>query len=230
MKKTGYLSRYYGKNGSYLKEHEDFLASAKVEKDIAFIIKSLKLKKSETVLDIACGQGRHTSALAEKGYHADGVDFSSFLLDVARLGSERLGKHRPDFFQSNVEKLVLPKKYDKAFWFFSDLAQIDLSKALVSIGRVMKRGGTILLDTDSVFRIIAFLIRHPESEYSFDPRAMALVDKGRGLAVPYPTLGMWEEWLMKAGFSLVGAYGDYDFGRYTFRSQRLMILAKKIRP
>ena len=40
-----------------------------------------------TVLDLACGPGRHSIALAKQGLQVTGVDLSSFLLERAREGA-----------------------------------------------------------------------------------------------------------------------------------------------
>ncbi len=37
-----------------------------------------------TVLDLACGYGRHALALAEAGYHVVGLDYSTYLIDRAK--------------------------------------------------------------------------------------------------------------------------------------------------
>ncbi|PYO76348.1 MAG: class I SAM-dependent methyltransferase, partial [Gemmatimonadetes bacterium] len=44
----------------------------------------LGLPVGSRVLDVPCGQGRHTHLLAEAGYDVDGLDYSKDLLAVAR--------------------------------------------------------------------------------------------------------------------------------------------------
>ncbi len=218
---------YYGENGTYLEDHARFLTKERLKNDIHFISKILSLKKTDKILDIACGQGRHTLTLAEKGYSVDGLDFSEYLLDIAKKVASKTTNHKPFFYKENLENMELKQKYDKAYWFFTDLAQIDLRKALHSISNSMKRGGLVLIDTDNIFRILTYLLQNPGSAYTFDAKRLMLVDKKRGLEVPYPVLFMWEEWIKAAGFSLVSTYGDYKLEEYSIKSPRLIMLIKK---
>ena len=44
----------------------------------------LGLPAGSRILDVPCGQGRHSHLLAEAGYNVDGLDFSEHLLRIAR--------------------------------------------------------------------------------------------------------------------------------------------------
>ena len=48
----------------------------KARKEARFFIKTLGLKKDQLILDIPCGVGRHTLALAKKGFSVVGVDIN----------------------------------------------------------------------------------------------------------------------------------------------------------
>ncbi|MFA5188698.1 MAG: class I SAM-dependent methyltransferase [Patescibacteria group bacterium] len=228
IRATNLLSKYYGETGGYLREHDTFLRSADIKKDLLFLIRALDIKKSDVILDIACGQGRHSNALAEKGYQVDGVDFSQYLLDKARAGEKELSRGRPNYYKANVEQLNLKKKYSKAYWFFSDLADIDLPKAIVSISHNMKVGGMVLLDTDNIFRILAYLSKNHDSGFDFDASRLELIVKKNNLRIKYPVLPLWEQWLRASGFFIKDFWGDYKFSKYSVKSPRLIILAKKI--
>jgi len=227
VKSAKFLSKYYGENGDYLKEHTRFLDSANIQKDLIFLIKALKLKKNDVILDIACGQGRHTNTLSEKGYLVDGVDFSRYLLGKAKEDAQKITKRKPDYYKANIEKLKLKKKYDKAYWFFSDLANINIEKMTASLSHNIKVDGEILIDTDNIFRIISYLIKNPNSLYIFDAKNLELIDKKTKLKVLYPTYHLWNQWLKKAGFSIKSVVGNYDFSPYSLNSPRLILIAKK---
>src|SRR5579863_202081 len=51
--------------------------------EIDFLQKTLCTRESATLLDIACGDGRHSIGLARRGYHVVGVDQSKEALDQA---------------------------------------------------------------------------------------------------------------------------------------------------
>ena len=44
------------------------------------------LPETASVLDNACGRGRHAKYLAEKGYHVTGLDLSSASIKFAKIG------------------------------------------------------------------------------------------------------------------------------------------------
>ena len=48
------------------------------------LIDDLHLKKGAKILDIPCGQGRHSVELAKKGFQVIGVDYSSIALNAAK--------------------------------------------------------------------------------------------------------------------------------------------------
>jgi len=221
------LAKYYGKSGSYLKDHDAFLRSANIKKDLYFLIKSLGLKKNDIILDIACGQGRHANALAEKGYKVDGVDFSRHLINKAKAGVKNNFKYQPVYFVADVQKMKLAKKYDKAYWFFSDLGNINLLKTIQHLAHHIRSGGKVLFDTDSVFRIIHYLQKSANSRYHFDAKNLEIVDRKHHLRVKYPVFSIWNQWFKDAGFSIERIMGDYDFSEYSIISPRLILVVKK---
>ena len=46
------------------------------ENEVNFIIKTLRLTGTEKILDLACGFGRHSLALAHRGFSVVGVDIT----------------------------------------------------------------------------------------------------------------------------------------------------------
>lgn len=223
-----YLSNYYGDSGKYLSEHTPFFESADINNDIDFLTKALKLKKKDFILDIACGQGRHVNALSGKRYIVDGVDFSKFLLERGRDEAKKIKGRVPDYFYGNVVDFKLKKKYTKAYWFFSDLANIDMAKAIISISRNLEIGARVLFDVDNIFRILKYLIKSESKDFIFDAKKLELIDGENGLHIKYSFVTEWEKWLNDAGLSVEKIYGDYDLSDYSIHSSRLIIVAKKI--
>jgi len=67
---------------AYLSLYDDYLAErTPIEVDRLEVL--LALRPPARILDLACGQGRHTIELARRGYQVTGVDLSTYLLDVA---------------------------------------------------------------------------------------------------------------------------------------------------
>src|SRR5712664_2915980 len=51
----------------------------------------LRIHPPRGVLDLPCGQGRHSIELARRGYEVTGVDLSSFMLEVAKKRAAAAG-------------------------------------------------------------------------------------------------------------------------------------------
>src|SRR5947207_158003 len=85
-------------DAQYLLEYEPLFSPAGDRRDVARLLELLQLPVGARVLDVPCGQGRHSHLLAEAGFDVTGVDYSRFLLDVARQRgtSSRLRYHRAD--------------------------------------------------------------------------------------------------------------------------------------
>lgn len=225
--KVSEIKKYYENPDQYLAEHKDFFSTHSPPKeDIDFLIKVLKIKKSDHILDIACGQGRHTNELAKRGYKVSGVDFSSFLIDKAKQAAQKADAW-PKYYNQNIEALKLPCKFDVAYWFFSDFANINLLATVKSISCYIRAGGRVLLDSDNLFRIVNYLQKNPNSSYKFDAKLLRLVDDSRRLSIPYPTFLMWQNWLNKNKLSIANVWGNYDLTPYDLTSPRLIILANK---
>lgn len=120
-------------------------------------LRLLGLKKGETLLDIACGQGFFSRAFAEAGAHVDGVDISPELIAIAKSKTSD-----PEAFRAaNAENLsFIPQgTYDVATMMLAIQNIKDLDRALSEASRVLKLGGRFLI----VMNHPAFRIPHASS-------------------------------------------------------------------
>jgi SAM-dependent methyltransferase len=120
------------------------LADGEVEKILA-----LTNFTGRTILDLACGPGRHATVLAKKGYRVTGVDCSPFLLQKAK---ERAASANVDveLVQEDMRRFARPEAYDlvlsmfTSFGYFDD-RQDDL-KVLKNIYGSLVPGGVLVMD------------------------------------------------------------------------------------
>jgi SAM-dependent methyltransferase len=139
---------------------------------------------SGRVLDLCCGFGRHSLALAAAGADVFGLDLSGELLQEARTlpGGERLAGRlvRADarlvpFASGAFDALV---NLFSSFGYFGDEGD---RRVVREIARVLRPGGRALLDLMNPARIRAGLV--PESTTERDGvilrESRALVDDGR---------------------------------------------------
>ncbi len=80
-------------NSLYLKTDGDVVENrVNTEHDINMVIKATGIERDDYILDLCCGQGRHSLELALRGYHhVMGVDRSRYLVRLARKRAKSLG-------------------------------------------------------------------------------------------------------------------------------------------
>ena len=139
-------------NSLYLKTDADVVDDHEITRiETDMIIEILDLKPEDKILDLCCGQGRHTLELARRGFkNLDGLDRSHYLIQKARdaAKSEAL---IPKFKEGDARKLPYPADaFDavlvlgNSFGYFETLH--DDLQVLKEIRRVLKPWGRILID------------------------------------------------------------------------------------
>lgn len=222
------LKQYYGPKGSYLKEHKEYFSSKQLKKDVDFLVKALKLKKKDKILDIACGNGRHSIELKKRGFNVDGLDFSSYLIGIAQKQADREGL-KMNFYTYDIHKINLEKKYNKVYLFFSEFGIFDANKALKSISKITEKNGLLFLDCDNIFRVINYLKENPRAPYKFDFIKMELIagKEHNGKGVKYYTFPELKKMLKDNNFFISSVYGNYNMDKLNINSQRIIVVGKK---
>lgn len=145
MQSTTIAKKFYKDLG--IKRFKEIAKEYRVNDDIAFV-KRLS-KKSDLILDLACGYGRVTIPLAKAGYNVWGIDISKNLILEARRGAKHAGAE-VKFDMGNMVKLPYQKAFfDKVFCMwnsFNDLLTTkEQIKTLNEVHRVLKPGGRAFL-------------------------------------------------------------------------------------
>ena len=138
-------SRYF--DAFYLREYEPLFTLERDRQEVARLLDILGLPDGARLLDVPCGQGRHSHLLAEAGFDVDGLDLSTELLGHARargMGA-RLRYHRGDM-------RALPSEWTgqfdavlnlfTSFGFFTDPS--DDRAVVAQFARVLRPGGTLV--------------------------------------------------------------------------------------
>ena len=219
--------RYYSSRGNYLKEHSHYFSKKRTNEDLEFIINVLKLKKKDKILDLACGHGRHTIGLARRGFNVDGLDFSGYLLRLAKKEARR-NNLKVDFYQQDIHGIRLKPKYEKIFLFFADFGLFDAEKVFRNVTKILRKNGLFLLDCDNVFRLVKHLTVHHHSPYVFDFMKMELREKNqKGQGIKYYTFPELVRLLSQFGFRVVSVFGSYKKEPLSIDSKRMIIIARK---
>ena len=221
------LKKYYNSK-KYLKEHHKYFSEKQLQKDVDFLVNALNLKKGDKILDLCCGHGRHTIELKKRGFSIDGLDFSKYLLRIAKTNAKRENL-KINFYQQDIHSINIENKYDKIFLFFSEFGLFDPDIVLSNVVKLLKNQGIFLLDFDNVFRLVQKLAKSQKSDYEFDVMNMELKEKGnkKRWGVRYYTFSELKLLLNKAGLKIDKAFGDYNGSSLTIASRRMIVRTKK---
>lgn len=222
------LKKYYSARGDYLKEHKNYFSKKQLQKDVDFIIDAMELKKEDKILDIACGHGRHAIELAKRDFNADGLDFSDYLLKLAKKYAKRESL-QINFYKQDIRNINIKNKYDKIFLFFSEFGLFDAEKVLKNISKILKTNGLFLLDCDNIFRLIQYLIKRPKIPYRFDFINMELKEKQKNSrGVKYYIVPELKKMFADHNLKVISMYGNYDKQSLDINSKRIILIGRKI--
>ncbi|MFB6204337.1 MAG: class I SAM-dependent methyltransferase [Candidatus Nanohaloarchaea archaeon] len=130
------MSVLYGE----LADYYELIIQKDTGKEVEFLDEHLR---EGSVLDMACGNGRHSCALKEKGYEPVGVDISDEMVEKARQRCDA------EFSVGNVLDLDLDRKFDNAImmWSTVNLFQREgVEKIIETAYSHLGSGGRFLLD------------------------------------------------------------------------------------
>ena len=129
--------------------YSDAVAAEQTMLECDFIERCIPVATHPRLLDLACETGRHSLALAARGYTVTGVDMDPRALHVARDRAAELGVE-VDFIEADLHDLENPdRSFDgiilfwQSFGFFSNEAQSGL---FTGIHRILRPGGILMLD------------------------------------------------------------------------------------
>jgi SAM-dependent methyltransferase len=137
---------------SFIADYYDTSPILARRKDIAFYCDAAK-KFGDPVLELGCGTGRITSAIAEAGYRIVGLDISERMLQRASEKREQLGREaheRIHLVQGDMTQFELGKKFPAIivpFRPFQHLYEMDQQlRCLACARKHLAAGGRLILD------------------------------------------------------------------------------------
>jgi D-alanine-D-alanine ligase len=175
-------------NSVYLRTDGDVVENQEnTARDIDLVLAAVQPAEDDRILDLCCGQGRHSLELARRGYtDIIGIDRSRYLVRLARKRAK--GEGLPvRYSEGDARKIRLPESSRDAvivmgnsFGYFE--REDDDEAVLRSILRVLRGGGTLLLDVvDGEWMAKNFEARSWEwiDQAHFVARERALAEDGR---------------------------------------------------
>lgn len=206
--------------------------------------------RGKDVLDLACGPGRFSIALAKRGYRVTGVDRTRFLLNKARARARAAGAS-VEWVERDMRDFARPDAFDLAlcmftsFGFFEDKRE-DL-RVLGNLFASLKPGGACVIDVMGKERLARI----------FDPSVVQTLPDGTKLLLLHSIRDDWtrvrNEWVLirrgrtktfkfdltiysgqelrdrmeQVGFVDVKLYGGAGGEAYGLSSQRLLAVGRR---
>lgn len=222
------------------------------EKSPVQLSRALDLMKIETeasILDLACGPGRHSLELARRGFQVTGVDRTASYLEEAR-GRANLEDLAIEFVQEDMRRFVRPDAYDGALSLFTSFGFFELpsdnQQVLLNVYWSLKKGGVFIIDL--IGREVLARIFQPRDWREIEG-TLLLVDRlvernwtimrNRQILIKDNkrtefTITHWlysgaelVELLKESGFKSVELYGDLNGAPYDHVAERLIAVARK---
>jgi SAM-dependent methyltransferase len=238
--------KYFSEDYLKLYKHDESETSRETEA----IIRMLQVKHGAHILDLACGFGRHSVLLAQKGYKVTGYDLSEGFLNKARELAENL-KIKIDLKQGDMREIPYENKFDAiinmftAFGFFDSETE-DL-KVLKGVCKALKPGGQFLMDVinrENALNVAAprrwirenhaYLLE--ERFFDFFKSRLEMTNllilqsgetKEANYSVRLYTLTEMLGLFNSAGLVLTDVYGDFNGALYNAASSRMILVAQK---
>jgi D-alanine-D-alanine ligase len=136
----------------YLQTDGDVVENdANTVNEVDLLIAATGIQPMDRILDLCCGQGRHSLELASRGFRkVTGVDRSGYLIRVARRRAKKM-QLPVSFHERDARRIRFPERsFDAAivmgnsFGYF-ERAEDDL-KVLENIAKILRPGGSVILD------------------------------------------------------------------------------------
>jgi SAM-dependent methyltransferase len=136
-------------SGMMVESWLQMIGEEQTKAEVDFIKKELGVSPPAKILDVPCGGGRHSVALAAAGYQMTGVDISSDFLKAARSTAVQR-KLSINWEQRDMRDLPWRQQFDGAFCFGNSFGYYDdagNAEFLKAVAGVLKPGAKFLLDT-----------------------------------------------------------------------------------
>lgn len=156
---------------NYLYFHDTFMPPSRRAIETAFLESALALNPDLSVLDLACGHGRHANRLAPLVRHLTGIDRSSAFLDIAAREAAELGISNVQYQVGDIRELADLDHFDRimlvntVFGLFDDAENDAL---LDSVFRILPSEGRFVFDVINRDMILSGLKAHGVAEKGGD--------------------------------------------------------------
>lgn len=230
---------------------QDYLAvyprrnEAEAEQQVAFLTELLQLDRSSSILDIACGTGRHLSAFCRRGLSACGVDLSVDLLQQAAAAGLPVVR---------ADMRALPfddGQFSALFSFFTSFGYFPTDEEHLQVlsewARVAAAGAKLVIDCANRDAVIATLVplsreegpagtitqkRTLSSDGTRVEKTIEIDDRRSGTRTYRESVRLFSvteltDLVQRAGFEVKRVLGGFSDADYNDRSNRMVLIAAR---
>ena len=200
----------------------------------------LSIQPEETIMDLACGKGRHSRYLNSLGYKVTGTDLSENSINFAK-------KYENDRLHFEVHDMTkpFPKQFHFIFNLFTSFGYFDKEEDnLITVKAIksnLKENGIGVIDFMNVDYVIENLVptevkivdniefhikRYVNNGFIF--KEIHFKDKGENFSyierVKAITLQDFKNYFEAAGLTLLEIFGDYNLNKFILSTSTRLIL------
>ena len=223
---------------------------ARAADEVEGILTLLSAPAGSTLLDACCGFGRHSIALALRGYRVTGVDLTRRYLDEGRRDARKAGAE-VEWVEQDVRTFKRPRAFAGAinlfssFGYFSDPA--DDLRFLRNLRASLKPGGRLLIDLKGKESLAAGFLERTWTRvgdaivleehrlldsFSSIETTWTLVREGKRPRPATFRLRLYSAVelaaaLRAAGFREVDLFGDFEGSPYDHAAHRMVAVAER---
>lgn len=219
----------------------DAEARAFIKRLVAF----LDLEQHSSVLDLACGKGRHAQALFDEGLQVTGVDLSPNSISRAKQDYEKDIR----FEVGDMRDFDLGQRFDAVFNLFTSFGYFDdtsdNARVLARIHAHLELGGRLAIDFLNADKVTKNLLEQEEKQvegtrFQITRRAtethiykdIRFQDQGQDFHYTERVQALNASDMINlvsaAGFTVNHTFGSYSLQPYAPEGDRLIIIATKL--
>jgi SAM-dependent methyltransferase len=218
--------------------------------DVAFIEERIGLIPGSRILDVPCGSGRHSLALAARGHRVTGVDLSAEAVAHARRAAAAV-RAEVEFVLADMREIPQVGSFDAAVCLGNSFGYLDphgSREFVAALAGAVRRGGGLVIDFNATAETVL-------PGYTGEPRTMRTGDITVEATTEYDiaasrlisryhftrraeeldataihhvyTSGHLGEMLTDAGFTGIERYAGPDGAPYALGAGRLMLTARR---
>ena len=225
------------------------MSPAQTQAEVDFLRKALEPAPGARLLDVPCGNGRHSVELAARGYQTTGVDISGEFIGEAQGQATASGLHA-EFLQGDMRHLPWQSEFDGAFCLGNSFGYLEhpaTVEFLSALSRTLKPGARFVLETgmaaESILPklqergwmqlddILFLSSRRYEAAESRLYIQYTFVRDGkretREASQQVYTAAEVQRLLDQAGLGTLALYSSFDQLPYQIGSPRLLVVAQK---